>query len=189
MEAAQTGRPQAVRLLLENGADPNIRTKKNESALAYAATAGNEETVKMLLDRGAESTYRTSAATRPCCMPPDRTACPPAVVKMLLAKGADLTAKGDGETAAMLAAKRGDSEVARLLGVRRKSEEAWPPGQRHAVRGRGTKSIPAAVEPAFTLLEKQSHNFIRIGGCNSCHAQDLASAAAGSRSGSRTPGA
>ena len=28
------------------------------------------------------------------------------------------------------------------------------------------------------LLEKQSHNFIRIGGCNSCHAQDLPSAAA-----------
>ena len=29
------------------------------------------------------------------------------------------------------------------------------------------------------LLEKQSDNFIRIGGCNSCHSQDLASAAAG----------
>jgi hypothetical protein len=28
------------------------------------------------------------------------------------------------------------------------------------------------------LLEQQSHNFIRVGGCNSCHAQDLASAAA-----------
>ena len=32
---------------------------------------------------------------------------------------------------------------------------------------------------ALPLLEKQSHNFIRIGGCNSCHAQDLVSAAAG----------
>jgi hypothetical protein len=35
-----------------------------------------------------------------------------------------------------------------------------------------------AVEKATALLEKQSHNFIRIGGCNSCHAQDLTSAAA-----------
>jgi hypothetical protein len=34
------------------------------------------------------------------------------------------------------------------------------------------------VESALPLLEKQSHNFIRIGGCNSCHAQDLVSAAA-----------
>ena len=28
------------------------------------------------------------------------------------------------------------------------------------------------------MVEKQSYNFIRIGGCNSCHSQDLASAAA-----------
>ena len=46
--------PAAVRLLLEKGADPNVRTKRNETALADAATAGNEETVKLLLDRGAE---------------------------------------------------------------------------------------------------------------------------------------
>jgi hypothetical protein len=32
---------------------------------------------------------------------------------------------------------------------------------------------------ALPLLEKQSDIFIRIGGCNSCHAQDLVSAAAG----------
>ena len=41
-----------------------------------------------------------------------------------------------------------------------------------------TRSIPEAVELATALLEKQSHNFIRIGGCNSCHNQDLPSAAA-----------
>ena len=29
------------------------------------------------------------------------------------------------------------------------------------------------------MMEKQSYNFIRIGGCNSCHSQDLPSAAAG----------
>ena len=28
------------------------------------------------------------------------------------------------------------------------------------------------------MIEKQSYNFIRIGGCNSCHSQDLASVAA-----------
>src|SRR5215211_2289899 len=39
------------------------------------------------------------------------------------------------------------------------------------------RSPYAAVEAALPILEKQSHNFIRIGGCNSCHAQDLVSAA------------
>jgi hypothetical protein len=50
-------------------------------------------------------------------------------------------------------------------------------------------AIPGAVEKALALLEKQSGNFIRIAGCNSCHSQDLASAAAGfaKRRGLRAP--
>ncbi|HKA44152.1 MAG TPA: prenyltransferase/squalene oxidase repeat-containing protein, partial [Burkholderiales bacterium] len=40
-------------------------------------------------------------------------------------------------------------------------------------------AIPGAVEKAMGLLEKQSSNFIRTAGCNSCHSQDLPSAAAG----------
>ncbi len=95
---------------------------------------------------------------------------------MLLAKGADREAKGDGETARQLAAKRGDTEVARVFGVMsddRKSAEMVL-----ASTGDRERSIAAAVGPALSLLEKQSHNFIRIGGCNSCHAQDLPSSAA-----------
>ena len=42
-----------------------------------------------------------------------------------------------------------------------------------------TRSIPDAVSAALAMTEKQSYNFIRIGGCNSCHSQDLPSAAAG----------
>ena len=45
-------------------------------------------------------------------------------------------------------------------------------------RLRAVRSPSKAIEAALPLLEKQSHNFIRIGGCNSCHAQDLVSAAA-----------
>ena len=41
------------------------------------------------------------------------------------------------------------------------------------------RSIPDAVALALGMTEKQSYNFIRIGGCNSCHSQDLPSAAAG----------
>ena len=42
-------------------------------------------------------------------------------------KGRDRNAKGDGETATMLAAKRGDCEVARLLRVQRKGSGSAPP--------------------------------------------------------------
>jgi ankyrin repeat protein len=176
MAAAQTGRPQAVRLLLEKGADPNVRTKRNETALADAATAGNEEVVKLLLDRGADVNVQDIRGYSPLLYAAGSDTMPAGVVKMLLTKGADSNAQGDGETARMLAAKRGDSEVARLLGV--PEEERKRLGVALAADGNGgERSIAAAVGPALALLEKQSHNFIRIGGCNSCHAQDLPSAA------------
>ena len=177
MAAASTGEPEAVRLLLEKGGDPNVKTKRNETALADAATAGVAETVKLLLDRGAEVNVQDIRGYSPLLYAAGSDAMPAAVVKMLVAKGADLNAKGDGETARMLAAKRGDSEVARLLGVPAEERERLgvAPGPKVPAPER---SIAEAVQPALALLERQSGNFIRIGGCNSCHAQDLPSAAA-----------
>jgi ankyrin repeat protein len=177
MTAAQTGKPEIVRLLLEQGADPNIRTKRNESALADAATAGNEETVRLLIDRGAEINVQDIRGFSPLLYAAASDTMPAGVVKLLLAKGADTAAKGDGETAAMLAARRGDSEVARMLGVPENERKSL--GVAAPARVMGTeRSIAAAVGPALALLEKQSNNFIHIAGCNSCHAQDLPSAAA-----------
>lgn len=175
--AASTGKAEAVRMLLEKGADPNVKTKRNETALAAAATAGVEETAKLLLDHGAGVNVQDIRGYSPLLYAAGSDAMPAGIVKMLLAKGADLNAKGDGETAQMLGGKRGDSEVARLLGVPDK-ERKLPgvvPAPEGGVRER---SIADAVPPALALLERQSHNFIRIGGCNSCHAQDLPSAAA-----------
>jgi ankyrin repeat protein len=177
MAAAATGHAQAVRMLLAKGADPNVKTKRNETALADAATGGNEETVKLLLDRGADVNVQDIRGYSPLLYAAGSDTTPSGVVKLLLAKGADRDAKGDGETARMLAAKRGDSEVARLLGV--PDDERTLLGVVAAPDGSGReRSIVDAVRPALTALEQQSHNFIRIGGCNSCHAQDLPSAAA-----------
>ncbi len=171
MGAAAAGRTAAVKLLLESGADPNFVTKRNQTALADAATTGIEEIVKLLLDHGAKIDVQDDRGYSALQYAAGSDTAPAGIVKMLLAKGANRDLKGDDETAAMLAAKRGDTEVARLLGV---SPKPIP-----AAQGNGSeRTIAAAVKPAFALLEQQSHNFIRIGGCNSCHAQDLPSAAA-----------
>src|SRR5262249_61956777 len=104
-------------------------------------------------------------------------AVPASVIKTLLEKGANPELKGDGETARMLAAKRGDTEVARLLGVPERDRARL--GVVQVPEGSADeRPIRDRVQPALALLEKQSYNFIRIGGCNSCHAQDLPSAAA-----------
>src|SRR5277367_5591108 len=177
MAAAATGRPEAIRMLLAKGADPNARTKRNESALADAATAGNEEAVKLLLDAGAVVNVQDIRGYSPLGYAAGSDAVPAGVVKLLLAKGADVNVRGDDETPAMLAVKRGDTEVARMLGVSAKERNQL--GVADPPKGSGhERPIAEAVKPALALLENQSHNFIRIGGCNSCHAQDLPSAAA-----------
>ena len=175
--AASTGSAPAIRLLLDKGADVNLKTKRNETALTEAATTGVEESISLLLDKGADVNVRDIRGYSALTYAAGSDTQPAAVVKLLLSKGADPQAKGDDETAAMLAAKRGDSEVARILGVSEATRLRL--GMAPVPAGSGQKrSIAEAVQPAFALLEKQSHNFIRIGGCNSCHAQDLPSAAA-----------
>ena len=170
MNAAASGNPNAVRLLLDKGADAKAVTKRNETALANAATTGNPEMVKMLLAAGAPVNTQDVRGYTALLYAAGSDTAPLEVVKLLLENGADTGCLGDEETAKTLAAKRGNTEVAKLLGavVEQKAATA-------AVR---TRPIPEAVEKAFGLLAKQSQAFIRTAGCNSCHAQDLPSAAA-----------
>ena len=102
-------------------------------------------------------------------------------VRLLLDKGAKTGVSGHGvsgpeETARMLAGKRGDNEVARLLGV--SEEQRKSGGVAAAPEAAGDRSAAEAVEAAIALLEMQSPNFIKRGGCNSCHNQNLPAAAA-----------
>lgn len=131
----------------------------------------------MLLDKGAEVNVQDIRGYSALLYAAASDTMPTAVVKMLLDAGTDTNAKGDGETAAMLAAKRGDSEVARLLGVSKEKRKRLGvvPAPKNSLPER---PIAEVVRPALALLEKQSHNFIRIGGCKPCHGQDLSSAAA-----------
>lgn len=177
MMAATHGSPAAVRLLLERGADARVRTKRNESALGNAGTAGNAEVVRLLLEHGADVNERNIRGYSPLMLAASSDAIPVEVVKLLLAKGADTRFTGDyDETARDLAAKRGHTEVARLLGHKPPAEIAQAEVRR--IQGGRRYSIPDAVERALVMTEKQSYNFIRIAGCNSCHSQDLPSAAA-----------
>lgn len=176
--AAGSRNPEAVALLIASGANVNAVTKKNEGALAAAATAGDEQSVKLLLDNGAVVNISDDRGYTPLMLAAASEAMPAGIVKLLLAKGADPHAAGDYETAQTLAAKRGETEVARLLGVSEADRKAGGVAPLPAAR-QAPQPIGEAVEKGLALLEMQSHNFIRIAGCNSCHSQDLPSAAAG----------
>ncbi|MDX1980213.1 MAG: ankyrin repeat domain-containing protein [Bryobacteraceae bacterium] len=175
MDAASSRSFEAVRMLVDKGANVNARTKRNQTALAMAAMYGSEETVKLLLDRGAEVNVRDERGYSPLMYAAYSEAMPAGVVRMLLAKGADVNVTGEGETPVSLAAKRGDSEVARLLKV---PESLRRRGGVATVKPAAEKRTPVmAVEKALTVLARQSPAFLKKSGCNSCHNQYLPAAA------------
>ncbi len=163
--------------MLERGADPHVRSKLGETPLGNAAGAGNAATVKLLLDRGVDVNARNSRGYSPLMLAAGSDAMSADIVKLLIAKGADTSFSADyDETAHILAGRRGNTDVTRLLGsvAKKDANRAGTLVKKVAA----VRSPYTAIEIALPLLEKQSHNFIRIGGCNSCHAQDLVSAAA-----------
>jgi ankyrin repeat protein len=177
MFAATSGSPDAVEFLLDRGADARLRSKRNETALGNAGTAGVEAAVRLLLDHDAEVNVRNIRGYSPLMLAAGSDAVPTAVVRLLLARGADPTFTADyNESARDLAAKRGDTEVLRLLGGAPAKDDRPAAA---ASRSSDLTPVAEALSKALTLLEQQSGNFIRISGCNSCHSQDLPSAAAG----------
>jgi ankyrin repeat protein len=45
-------------MLMEKGANPNLKSKNGRTALTYSAAAGNTEIVKLLLEKGADITLK-----------------------------------------------------------------------------------------------------------------------------------
>ncbi len=175
-DAARSRNLALVRLLLDAGADVNTATKRRETVLGVAAMQGSEDMVNLLLERGAEVNVRDERGYSPLMYAAYSEAVPAGIVRTLLAKGADTSITGEGETAQSLAGKRGDNEVARLLGVselQRKTGGVAPVGSHSAV----SRPVAEAVQLALSQVEKQSPTFLKRSGCNSCHNQYLPSAA------------
>jgi ankyrin repeat protein len=127
-QAAWNGKIDTITLLLEHGADINARDHHGETPLFGGASGGRPETVRLLLDRGTDIHARnnkgyTILMTAACFNPkismarmaanrrwdlPQGTAQARidqmAVVKILIERGADVTAQSyDGKTAAACA--------------------------------------------------------------------------------------
>ena len=119
MLAALIGGPDTVALLLDAGADAKLRTKRGETALANAANHGDLESVRLLLDKGADVRNIDYNGYTPLMHAAYNDAASPDLIRLLLERGADVHAVGKGEvagdTAAIIAARRGNTEAARIL--------------------------------------------------------------------------
>ena len=89
--AAERGHSEAVELLLEHKADPNLPRKKGTSPLLAAASRNHVNVVRMLIREGADATIPGLMHKAMDCMDDD-------MLGVLVDAGADLHAIHDGKT-------------------------------------------------------------------------------------------
>ena len=104
-----------VELLIARGADVRARSKVGETALMDVATRGDAAAAKMLIAKGADVNARDHRGYTALMFAAQYDDDAVALVRLLLAHGADVTPVAEGQTALSLAAKRGETGVTKLL--------------------------------------------------------------------------
>ncbi len=116
MQAVQYGDLESVRLLLDNGADPNIRNEAGATALMWAVD--DLEKARLLIEREADVNAHSGDGRTPLLIAAGRFGSGE-VVKLLLDRGADLLAKSPAvigyATVLSEAARTGDDSLLRML--------------------------------------------------------------------------
>jgi ankyrin repeat protein len=190
--AAYNANLDAVKLFLSKGASVNAvassptlfpldSPKSGPLALSAvtplmaAAASAPPELVKALIDAGAHVNATDGRRMTPLMLAVATNHQNPAVIRLLVDRGADVRAQSSiGETAADWARKIGAPAGLEMLKVARSAESAAAP----VAVAPGIDAKTAAAR-AMALLETSSQKFFESSGCVSCHHQNVADLAAG----------
>jgi ankyrin repeat protein len=112
--ASREGHEQIVRLLLEKGADVNAQQRSGDTALGHASKAGHEQIVRLLLEKGANVNARPRFGNT--ALGHASEAGHEQIVRLLLEKGANVDARQRfGDTVLGHASEAGHEQIVRLL--------------------------------------------------------------------------
>ena len=112
--ASLRGQIEVVRLLLDSGADVNIRNANNDTALHFAARSGSADIIKLLLDKGSSVNLTSTQATTPLNLSPTCDSLPAA--RAFVEEGATLNRTNKSDLSPlMMAAYNGKLEAVRYL--------------------------------------------------------------------------
>jgi ankyrin repeat protein len=113
-EASFGGYENIVRLLIENGADVNIKGKGGLAALHHAVIGSRENIVQLLLKNGADVNIQSGIGSTALYFAAELGN--ENILKSLLVDGADVNIKSDdGKTALHIAAQVGNLNILRIL--------------------------------------------------------------------------
>jgi len=118
MIAADEGKENLAKLLVEYGADVNAKDLGGDTALMWAANGGHLNVVEFLVEHGANvnaaSPHYANAGSTALIYASERGHV--TMVKYLIKHGANINAKNkNGDTALSIAEKNGHTEVTRIL--------------------------------------------------------------------------
>ena len=158
-----------VRELLDMGVGANPRGRF--PILANAVFEGHIDTTRVLLERGADPNGRGQHDVTPLMMAAAATQPDPAMVRLLLEKGADVGARdSEGRSALDWALLQGDTPVAKVLrqaGAKENASATTPDASGKP------RTVRAAVSDALARLQPIGAVLYERTKCISCHHQTL----------------
>ena len=171
--------PARIGEVMQLGASPNERfaqVSDKTPVLGMMAFAGVMPVVSMLLEHGGDPNVRGDRGFTPLMMAAASDRPEPAMIRLLLQKGAEVNAQDSkGRTALDWALPQGETEIVRILreaGGKSMAKAATPPPAVETPR-----SIAAAIEAVIPRLQPIGKKFFDNFGCISCHDQSLPSVA------------
>jgi ankyrin repeat protein len=187
--ASWPGNSSIVKLLLENGADANVRVEVSEpardvyTALMSATLHGDAPLLEALLDHRALCNVQGGDFGRTALLMAATTG-NEETVKRLLARNADLNAADRlGNTPVQWARRRGSTGIVQLLikaGARHAASTTQTSDRPPLRTNREARTAERALAKSLPLLQRSGLSFSEQRGCVSCHHQSLVAMAVAS---------